>query len=105
MRPQTVTVSSQAASAPIPLDWRQVPFNVSLACVVPSGTLTFKVQHTFDNLLDPTVTPTWFDHSTITGKNASTDGNYAFPVTAVRLNVTSYTSGFVTLTVLQGAQK
>jgi len=44
-----------------------------------------------------------FDHSSITGKTANSDGNFAFPVRAVRLNVTSYTGGSVTLTVNQGA--
>lgn len=103
MRPTSVTVSSQAASATIPVNWRQKPFSIGLGCVVSGGgTLTYKVQHTFDDIQDSTVTPTWFDHETITGKTASDDGNYAFPVRAVRLNVTAYTNGSVTMTVIQG---
>jgi hypothetical protein len=43
-----------------------------------------------------------FDHAQMTGLTAAEDGNYAFPVCAVRLNVTSYTSGKATLTILQG---
>lgn len=42
-----------------------------------------------------------YDHSTLTGLTASAVGNLAFPVTAVRLNVTAYTSGSAALTVLQ----
>lgn len=102
MRPSSVTVSSQTTSPAQPVDWRQNPFSLSVGCVVPSGTLTYKVQHTFDNIYDPTVTPVWFDHSSITGQTASKDGNYAFPVMAVRLNVTAYTSGSVIMTLIQG---
>jgi hypothetical protein len=43
-----------------------------------------------------------FTHATLVGLSARTDGNYAFPIQAVRLNITSYTSGNATLTVLQG---
>lgn len=100
-KPTSVTVSSQATSAPIPINWRANNFAVGIGCVVPSGTLTYKVQHTFDDIYDSSVTPTWFDHASITGKTASSDGNYAFPVRAVRLNVTAYTSGSVVMTVLQ----
>lgn len=104
MRPQVQTVSSQTTGAAIPLDWRLDPFNVSLGCVVSGGAnLTYKVQHTFDNVLDASVTPTWFDHSSITGQTGNKDGNYAFPVTAVRLNVTAFTGGSVTMTVIQAS--
>ena len=102
MRPQTVTVGSATTSAPIPMDYAMNPCSISLGCVVNGGgTLTYKVQHTFDNIFDSTVTPTWFDHSVITGKTANQDGNYAFPVRAIRLNVTAYTSGSATLTTIQ----
>jgi hypothetical protein len=43
-----------------------------------------------------------FDHEVMSSKTANEDGNYAFPVCAVRLNVTAYTAGRATLTVLQG---
>ena len=43
-----------------------------------------------------------FDHATVTGKSASSDGNYAYNVTAIRLNVTAYTSGSVLMEVNQG---
>lgn len=43
-----------------------------------------------------------FDHDTMTGKTANDDSNYAYPPTAVRLNVTAYTSGKATLTINQG---
>lgn len=103
MRPQSVTVSSATTSATIPVNFRAEPgFGIGIGCVINGGgTLTYKVQHTFDDVFDASVTPTWFDHATITGKTANFDGNYAFPVRAVRLNVTAYTSGSVTMTLLQ----
>jgi hypothetical protein len=43
-----------------------------------------------------------FDHAQMVSMTNSEDGNYAFPIAALRLNITSYTSGKATLTVLQG---
>lgn len=101
MRPQTVTVSSQTASAWIPVNHRAEPgFGIGIG-VTMTGTLTYSVEHTFDDIQDPTVTPIAFSHSTIAGKTVNADGNYAFPVRAVRLNVTAYTSGSATMTLLQ----
>jgi len=102
MRPTSITVSSAASSAWIPLDYKQNPFNVGFGVVIPSGTLTYKIEHTFDDIFDSSVTPTAFDHSSVTGKTANADGNYAFPVRAIRLTVTAYTSGSAVLTILQG---
>lgn len=41
------------------------------------------------------------DHDTLTAIAATDVGNLAFPVTAVRLNCTAYTSGAAELTVIQ----
>ena len=105
MRPVRVTVASQTASAPIPLDHYQGPFNVGIGVAVAAGsTLTYSVQHTFDDVwaegFDPS-TAVWFTNSALGSKNNTLDGNYAFPVTAIRLNVTAYTSGSVTMTAVQ----
>jgi hypothetical protein len=105
MRPQSVTVSSVAASAPIVMDRLQNPFNVGFGVVISGGgSATYSVQHTFDNILGG-ATATWFDNSTVAGETTNMDGNYAFPVTAIRLNVTVYGSGTVTLTALQGSSE
>lgn len=101
MRPTTVTLSAAGTSAWIPLDYKQNPFNVGLGLVI-SGTNTTDIEHTFDDIYDSSVTPIAFKHSTLVGKTANSDGNYAFPIRAVRLNVTAYTSGSVSLTILQG---
>lgn len=43
-----------------------------------------------------------FPHAVLAGETARADSNYAFPCTACRLYVSSWTSGFVNLIVLQG---
>jgi len=105
MRPVRLTVSSQAASAICPMDQYISPFNVGLSVNLSSGaTLTYTVQHTFDDVFSPTFdasTAKWFDHSSLAAKTASSDGNYAYPVSAIRLNVSAYTSGTATLNILQ----
>lgn len=44
----------------------------------------------------------WFNHVSLVNLTARQDGNYAFPVRAVRLNVSAYTSGYIDLMILQG---
>ena len=105
MRPIRVTVGSATTSAVIPLDQYISPFNVGVAVTLSAGAgLTYKVQYTLDDVFASTfsaATATWFDHATITGKTASFDGNFSFPVSGIRLNVTPWTSGTATLNVLQ----
>lgn len=44
----------------------------------------------------------WDTHVSLTGQTTRADGNYAFPIRAIRLNVTAYTIGFIDLLILQG---
>lgn len=98
--PSIVTQTGTGTSAWIPVDYTQANFGIGFGCVV-SGTVTYDIQHTFDNIQDSSITPTAFTHVTVTGKTANQDGNYAFPIRAIRINITAGT-GSVTLTVLQG---
>lgn len=103
MRPIVVTVSSATSSNVIPMDWNQNPFSVGFGVVV-SGTLTYTVQYTFDNVFADGFTPagaTWYDHPVVAAQTASNVGNFAFPVRGVRLTVSSYSSGSATLTLIQ----
>lgn len=104
MRPQVISKAVAGTTAWIPVDYKQSPFSVGMGLVISGGTLTADVEHTFDDVYDSTVTPTAFKHATLVSKTASGDGNYAFPVRAIRLNVTAYTSGTATLTILQGVR-
>jgi hypothetical protein len=103
MRPARLTTTDASGgvttSSILPLDYVQAPFAVGFGVVV-TGTVSVTVQHTFDNVQDSTVTPTWFDHSSVAAKVANTDGNYAFPVRAIRVKQNSGTGSTVT-TVIQ----
>lgn len=99
MRPVTVSKTGVGQTAVVPINYMQRSFAVGFAVVV-SGTITYTVEHTFDNVLDSSVTPTWFSHETLVGQTTSQDGNYAFPIRAIRVNNTAGT-GTTTLTVLQ----
>lgn len=102
MRPIRVVVTGVDVSAPIPMDYTAANFTVGIGCVI-SATATYTVEHTFDDIWSPTfnpVTATWFPNSGLTAKVANSDGNYAFPVRAIRLNVSAST-GSVTMDAIQ----
>jgi len=100
MRPQVISITGTGTTAWIPLDYKQNPFNVGFGAVV-SGTVTYDIEHTFDDIFNTAVTPTAFKHETLVSQSANQDGNYAFPIRAVRINNTAGT-GSTTLTLLQG---
>ena len=94
----TRTTTGVSASTPMVLNTMITPFNVGIGCVVTS-TATYTIQHTFD---DPQNIVTWFNHDDTGLVNATgnANGNYAYPVTASRINQTSG-SGSVTATYVQ----
>lgn len=100
MRPQIFSITGTGTSAWIPLDYKQSPFNVGFGVVV-NGTVTYDIEHTFDDVFDPSVTPVAFKHATVVAQTANKDGNYIVPVRAVRVNNTAGT-GTTTVTLLQG---
>lgn len=102
MRPKKITVSAVTASAWLPVDYKQDPMNLSVGCVVVSGTATYSVEYTYDDIFDTTVTPVAFSLSTITAQTTSKDGAINLPVRAIRLNVTAGISPVVTMTMIQG---
>lgn len=102
MRRIVLTQTGAGASAVSPMNLNTSPFNVGFGVIV-SGTANYTVQHTFDDVFSPTFNPstaTWFDHPTIASQAATADGNYAFPVTGIRLLVNSG-GGTATLVLLQ----
>jgi hypothetical protein len=73
---------------------------LGIVCTVSSGaSLTYAVQITCDQT--PSSTGNWNAHDTLTALTASANGNVAFPITGLRLNVTNYVSGSVNLGVSQ----
>ena len=97
MKQQTVSQTGVGSSNNIVINTNVTPVNVGFGVIV-SGTVTYTVQHTFD---DPaTGFSTWFSHPTVVDETTNQDGNYAFPVTGVKLLVTAG-SGTATLKLIQ----
>lgn len=104
MRPTSVTLSNNASgdtvySDPIVVDIYARPA-IALQVVV-TGTATWTVQQTADNVFDGSAT--WFDHpdSDMVSQTGSQQGNYTIPPFAVRLALADGSTGSATLTVIQ----
>lgn len=122
MRQIVVTQTGVGSTAAVPLDTYISPFQVSVGLAI-TGDADCEVQHTYDNVLDASVTPTWYPTASagsstsnllqedgflllqengsalITG-NESYSVYIDYPVSAVRLN-TAVNGGSITMTVLQ----
>ena len=95
--------SAVAISQPYPVDWVKVTSGGVSIAVVISGTINYDIQHTLDEIFDSSATINWLDHASMAAKTASSDGNYAYPVRAIRLLINSVTTGAtVSMNVLQG---
>lgn len=102
----TVGSGSAGATQTIPVDWRENDFNASLAVVLSSAaTMTYTVEHTIDDVQNTSVSPAWFDTANLTGLSATALSNVTFPIRAVRLNITAFTDGTATLTILQAGSR
>lgn len=97
MKPTTVTVTA-ASGATAATNWvcmdrfpedTDISFAVNVTAFGSGATYT--VQHAFKNVpLEGTaalVSGDIFDHPTVSGQNAAADGNYAYPIAAMRLQV------------------
>lgn len=97
MKVQTVSKTGAGSSSALVMNTNVSPFNVGFGVVV-TGTVNYTVQHTFD---DPAVGfTTWFDHPTVAATGSSADGNYAFPVTGIKVLVNSG-GGTATMNLVQ----
>ncbi len=99
MRPVYLSQTGAGSTVVCPLDRAQNPFNVGFGVKV-TGTVNYTVQHTFDDIYDPTVTPTYYAHEEVASAVANADGNYAFAVSGIRLTVNSGT-GTAAITIQQ----
>lgn len=115
MQPVLLTVNGTGTSAVVTPDYMQNPFAVGIGVNVTgtgSGTFSWRIEHTFDNLNSPTAVPVnWFLNSAIGTAGApagttvaSLDMNYAFPVRGIRLNVvTAVATTIVTANIIQAS--
>jgi hypothetical protein len=94
-----VSMSAAGVSPPIIITSPGALQSLGLIVTVSSGaSLTYSVQVSADNAGSLN---NWNNHDVLVGLSASANGNIAYPVTAVRLNVTSWSSGTVNLGVAQ----
>lgn len=86
-----------------PLDWRKIPFNVTLAVDI-YGTINYGVEYCLESFRS--VAPStidWQSHSVIVGSTADTDSYLSYPATGVRFKLNSVTAGAtVRFTIIQG---
>ena len=105
MRPIFVTVTgANTTSSVIPTNTYANPFNVGFGVTVVSGSVNYTVQHTFDDVWSSTFNPStanWFNHPTVAALTASSDGNYAFPVTGIRIIGNAGNTGTAKLSLIQ----
>ena len=107
-RPIYITSTSVSASTAVNLDYRQSPFNVSVAVTgSSSGTFSYTVQYTLDDqqvltAIGSTASITWFSDANLVAVSSNGTTNYMFPVAAVRLNSTAISGAILTMCVLQG---
>jgi hypothetical protein len=102
MRPVTVSQTGVGSSTVVIPDYMLNPFNIGVAVKV-TGTVTYTVEHTFDDVFATTFSPasaTWFSHTTLASLSANAVSNYAFAVRGIRVTVTAG-SGTASLTLVQ----
>src|SRR6185312_2201849 len=102
MNPKSISYATTGTKEAIAIDWRIAPVNVGYAIIVPGGvTTSLTLDHTYDNVNDPTITPVWISSSAIT---TTTEGTVTAPYQFVRLNIASISGGSVTLKLNQATQ-
>lgn len=106
MRPVVFTITDASAGAKVsnvyPPDNYVSPFNVALSVLV-TGTVTYTVQYTFDDVFAANFNPAsanYTNHPSLTAQTATKDSNIAYPVTGIRIQLSSGT-GSVKFTAIQ----
>lgn len=122
MRQIVVSTTTTGTSNPVVLDPYIAPFQASIGVQMSSGSEVL-IEHTYSNVLDSSVTPSWYPTASSTADEGfllqedgfailqetgsfilTGDENFShyidFPVAAVRLN-TVVNGGTITMTVLQ----
>jgi len=89
-----------------PIDHYVSPANIALNVVI-SGSITYTVQYTFDNVFAAGYDPAngnWTNHPTLVTQTTTKDSNISYPVRGVRIisPASPSSSGIATLTIIQG---
>lgn len=104
---QEYTLSGVGVSDFAVVDPQAYPFLISVTVYVSSGAdLVYSIEHTAEDINTPQDVAETISHACLVGQTSSADSNYMFPITGIRLRITSYTSGTATMIVRQaGAQR
>jgi hypothetical protein len=97
----TVILGGQAAIA---MDWQKSTPSISVLADVVSGTATYALEFTMDDLAETDIGDIrWHNSSEMPSATAGTRfANITYPVTGLRMNIQSIT-GEMRVTVIQGA--
>lgn len=89
------------SGAIIPLNFNNVDVRIAFGCVV-TGTVNYTVNHTYDDIYNAAITPTWWPdgQSSLVGATTSQEGNFVLPISAMQVIINSGT-GSVNVTILQ----
>lgn len=97
----SVIIVGSQVQAPNQTNASSIDGTYNVASVPSTTTITVTVTPSQTAVGTVTCSPMRvFNHASLAAKTTSSDGNYAYPIMAVRLNVSSYTAGNVTLTVV-----
>jgi hypothetical protein len=98
--PVLVTLSSSSISRAVNLDWMSAKFPSWAVTGSSSGTFTYTVEGTLDDI-QMTSSPAWFSLSSATTANSSIN-LFSGALGGIRLNASAVSSALLTLRVLQG---
>ena len=101
MRQSKLTQSEVGATPWFPVDTYQTTFDVVVAVDLGGGAMTYNIEYTYVDVLrgeTPTAGEIFIKSLDQAGVG---EAIFESPITAVRINVTAYTSGTATARVLQ----
>lgn len=109
MRAAQVSQTGIGVSAPVPVDFVQVPTNISLFTNV-IGMATYSIQHTYDDVFKTDIngnplynplTGNWMDNTDMSNITGNGEGRFDKPVSAFRIRQLNG-NGTVQLLIRQG---
>jgi hypothetical protein len=105
MRSTTVSQTGTGQSVALPINRYVEGVGTGLFTKV-TGTATYTIECTPDNVQDPTITPVWYPVlvPALTGATQNANGLMQVPAEAVRVNVASGSGIVVLVALVQGLQ-
>lgn len=99
----TISGTTITGGQNLPLNFENTAVGVGFVCVV-TGTVNYTVYHTYDNILDPAITPVWLPHgvSNMVAATSTQESNFVIPVAAMQIIQNSGTGSIKTTVLQQG---